>query len=387
MAKVPVKAEVFKFYLESYGLEPDELAQKASIAPEKVALWNSQDTDISISLLRDMANVYKKHWGIFLLDKPPQAFKKPKDYRARSSHHHFSLTSRLAFEEANRLITIAASYSLATIDDRISSLSAKSIDAKLLASRARLILGVTASLQDSWKYPEDAWAYYHDKLEELGFVISVQALDEGVDGFTVIKDDGVAIVVNSAVKNVYRRTFTLLHELGHYFQRISAACDTTEVLHEVAAENYADTFASNLLVPASIFRSQETVIEIAVGRLATENDYSTLAKKFCISMSQVAVRLFEMKLISRSILDKQLATAEKIYRETEATKKKKMKESGGFDPNGHERKAINRVGKPLASSLLTSYKADQITARDFSSMMGVKINLVGRIENMLSERK
>ena len=67
-------------------------------------------------------------------------------------------------------------------------------------------------------------------------------------------------------------------------------------------------------------------------------------------------------------------------------RKKKNQDKGGFDPKGHERSAINRVSVPLAASVLSSYSANNITPRDFASIMGVKVNLVGRIVTMLNER-
>lgn len=386
MAKVQVKSEVFSFYLKSYGLDANDLSEKTGIAADKVALWESSDSEISISLLRDIANVYKKHWAIFLLHEPPKNFKRPRDYRARSSHRQFGLISRLAFEEANRLINLASTYSLPEIDGRLRKLTSQHNTPEALAATVRAVLGIE-SVQDDWKRPEDAWNYCADKLEEFGMIISLQELDDGVDGFIVIKDEGVAIVVNRKMKNIYRRTFTLLHELGHYLQGVSAACDTSEIIHEVEAESYADTFSSNILVPSKRLLFHPVVLAIAEGKIPDEEDYKILSKKYCVSMSQIAVRLFKINLISKSQLDEQLLTAERLYKEKEEEKKRKSKASGGFDPKGHERKAINRVGRPLAATLLENYRNEKITVRDFSSSMGVKINLVGRIENMLGNER
>jgi Zn-dependent peptidase ImmA (M78 family) len=193
-------------------------------------------------------------------------------------------------------------------------------------------------------------------------------------------------VLNKSVKSVYRKTFTLLHELAHYIQRLSAACDTYELVHEVNAEKEANIFASNVLVPQGDFNSQANVRMIASGEAATDEDYAAISKQFCISMSQAARRLYDNNLITHELLDKQLATAARIYRESEAAKKKKNQAKSGFDPKGHERSAINRVSVPLAASVLSSYSAERITPRDFASIMGVKINLVGRIVTMLNER-
>lgn len=386
MTKITVKSNVFNYYLKSYGVDAKYLANKSGIALEKIEGWTKADAEIPIGQLRTLAEIYKKHWGIFLLDDPKNSFKKPKDFRARSRKHHLTIASNLAFEEANRLIEYAREFSIGEIDKSIAEIKTNGVPISTLANKVRKILGVTTGLQSTWHRDVDAWKYYHKKLEELGFLISIQELDEGVDGFIVVKDEATVIVISKSVKSVYRKTFTLLHELAHYVQRLSAACDTYELVHDVEAEKIANTFASNVLVPESIFNSQPNVRMIASGEPATDEDYAAISKHFCISMSQAARRLYDNNLITRGMLDKQLITAARIYHEKEAAKKKKNQEKGGFDPKGHERSAINRVSVPLAASVLSSYSADNITPRDFASIMGVKVNLVGRIVNMLNER-
>lgn len=248
MAKVKVKSDVFNFYLESYGVDAQYLSTKSGIPLEKVEGWTKADAEIPIGQLRTLADIYKKHWGIFILDDPKNVFKKPKDFRARSSNKHLTLASNLAFEEANRLIEYAKEFNLKNIDNSIADIASSGHSAITLASTVRKVLGVTYVLQNSWRRDIDAWNYYYKKLESLGFIISHQVLDEGVDGFIVIKDEATTIVLNKNVKSLYRKTFTLLHELAHYIKRESAACDTYEIVHELNAEVFASEFASNVLV-------------------------------------------------------------------------------------------------------------------------------------------
>lgn len=382
MAKVMVKSDVFNFYLKSYGVDTKYLANKSGIDLAKIDSWSKSDTEIPIGQLRTLADIYKKHWGIFVLDEPKNSFKKPKDFRARSSNPQLTVKSILAFEEANRLIEYAREFNVGNVNKSISDIPSVGVPITTLASKVRNILGVTNELQSTWHRDIDAWKYYYKKIEDLGFLISIQELDEHMDGFIVVKDEATVIVISKSVKSIYRKTFTLLHELAHYIQRVSAACDTYELVHDVDAEKSANVFASNVLVPETQFRIQPNVRMIASGETATAEDFSAISKQFCISMSQAAKRLYDSNLISQALLEKQLDTATQIYRKKEAANKKK----GGFDPKGHERSAINRVSVPLASSVLSSYSANNITPRDFASIMGVKVNLVGRIVTMLNER-
>jgi hypothetical protein len=81
----------------------------------------------------------------------------------------------------------------------------------------------------------------------------------------------------------------------------------------------------------------------------------------------------------------QLKKAEKIFVDSQKAAVEKMKARKGFDPNGHERKAIARMSRPIVNSLLAEFHSGDITARDFASTVGVSINLVGRIESMLGD--
>lgn len=330
MAKVLVKSNVFNFYLKSYGVDVKYLADKSGIPLEKIKGWSMTDTEIPLGQLRTLADIYKKHWGIFVLDGPKHNFKKPKDFRARSNRHHLTLASNLAFEEANRLIEYVKEFDLGNVDQSIGGIKSSGIPITTLAAKVRQLLGITKELQSSWRHDVDAWKYYYKKIEELGFLISFQELDEGVDGFIVIKEEATVIVINKAVKSVHRKTFTLLHEVAHYIQRQSATCNTYELVHDVEAEKLANTFASNVLVPESMFNSQANVRMIASGEPATEEDYAAISHQFCISMSQAALRLHDNNLITRRMLENQLQKARQIYLEKEAIKKKKNKDAGGL---------------------------------------------------------
>ena len=131
------------------------------------------------------------------------------------------------------------SFSSGNVSQSIADIKSSGVPTVTLSAKLRKLLGVTTELQSTWRHDVDAWKYYYNKVEELGFVISVQELDEGVDGFIVIKDEATVIVISKGVKSVYRKTFTLLHELAHYVQRQSAACNTYELVHDVEAEKLA----------------------------------------------------------------------------------------------------------------------------------------------------
>ncbi len=383
MKKVQVKAEVFGYYLAEYGLSVEKLAEKSGINADLIKNWADSDSDVPISSLRKLANIYKKHWGIFLINHKTTSFKRPKDFRKRGSQP-LGLQASLSFEEASRLIGISSSLSLKKIDANLHKYQGVSVDAVTQAENIRKLLGLTKDKYSQWKKPEDSYKYLKSKIEELGIIISIVKIDdENLDGFIMQNDEGAVIVLNKNSENLYRRSFTLLHELGHYLQNVSASCLTYYGKGSTSNEKFADDFASEVLLPTKILTRDEIIRSISGGSPVIDEQYSILSKRYSISMSAVAVRLAKLNLITSLECDTKISQFNNLYRENLAKKKQLQKEKGGFDPKGHERSALNRVGKNIADNVINDYYQGKVSLREAAGLLNVKVNMVGKIEALV----
>jgi IrrE N-terminal-like domain len=105
--------------------------------------------------------------------------------------------------------------------------------------------------------------------------------------------DDVAIITVNTDSTPERRRFSAAHELGHWMRdRGTAAfqCDQQAFVREWWKENpekRANRFASDLLMPAKIFRP------LAKGRPITFATVEQLAEPFQTSLSATAIRLVE----------------------------------------------------------------------------------------------
>jgi Zn-dependent peptidase ImmA (M78 family) len=118
-------------------------------------------------------------------------------------------------------------------------------------------------------------------------VIEVEFQEENISGY--INFDEMAIYISKS-DPINRQTFTIAHELGHWFlhkDKINRdeipVLYRNGILNDDPIEKEANTFAANLLVPTGLLKEYE-------------NDYSVveLAKIFNVSKSVIGFRLLIM---------------------------------------------------------------------------------------------
>lgn len=369
--------------MTEYGLTPESLAERARIDAAKIKTWLSVDSDISLSRLRDLADVYKKHWSIFLLEEPSKHFKKAKDYR-KKNNSPLGLEAMLAFEEADRLVKLGNEQFGIKLSDDIVKLQMSNNDPVVLASNARKLLGVTPRVQLEWKKPELAYKYLKEALENSGIVVSEQEIkNQSLDGFTLNTSVGASIVVNRKGQNIYRKIFTLLHELGHLLSGESVACETSINYSNRENELFANSFASSFMLPPSMTNVDEILSKPSKDSTISNTTYSLLSKKYSVSMSAIAVWLRRNDYISPAELDNKLTEFDLLFVEAQKRKEAKSKLKKGFDPKGHERKAVDRVGAVLTSRILNDYHEGKATIRDVASRLNVKVHLLEKVESFI----
>lgn len=142
---------------------------------------------------------------------------------------------------------------------------------------------------------------------KLRFKVLHLPLGDGVSGASVVDNAlGVGILIN-AIDAPWRRNFDLAHELFHIitwnvFSQEEIGNGTTKT----RPEQYADIFASSLLLPENHLRG-------ALKETSTSNeirlvDIIELAKEFGVSTEAVLWRLVNLKVIKKTLASKVLKT-------------------------------------------------------------------------------
>lgn len=105
-------------------------------------------------------------------------------------------------------------------------------------------------LRRKWQLHENAIANVMTLLESKGIRVVEILADQSFQGLSAKYGQIPIIVLNSKVREVTRRRFTALHELGHLLMNIPAGIDHASV------EKICDSFAATMLLPRRLLRNE-----------------------------------------------------------------------------------------------------------------------------------
>jgi Zn-dependent peptidase ImmA (M78 family)/DNA-binding XRE family transcriptional regulator len=161
---------------------------------------------------------------------------------------------------------------------------------------------------------------------KLRFKILHLSLGDGVSGASVVDNAlGVGILIN-ANDAPWRRNFDLAHELFHIITwNVFSPEEIGDGATKTRPEQYADIFASSLLLPENHLR--ETLKETATDNEIRIIDIIELAKEFGVSTEAVLWRLVNLKVIKRPLAEKALDNPN--FRDLDRDMRKKLYEKDG----------------------------------------------------------
>jgi len=131
-------------------------------------------------------------------------------------------------------------------------------------------------------------------VEAIAFDAGIDVLYEPLSGCeaTLVGFGNKAIATVSPAVSRGRERFSIAHEIGHWMlhRGKSFRCRADDVVQnfssEIGLEREADTFASHLLMPTSIFQPA-----IKAANRPGLNDLQDIAEQFVVSMQAVSIRL------------------------------------------------------------------------------------------------
>ncbi len=143
----------------------------------------------------------------------------------------------------------------------------------------------------------------NDLENKLRFKILHLPLEEGISGASVVDNTiGVGILIN-ANDVPWRRNYDLAHELFHVVTwDVFSLEEIGDGTKKTRPEQYADIFASSLLLPEAHLRS--ALKETVTGSEIRPIDVIELAKDFGVSTEAVLWRLVNLKIIRKPLAQK-----------------------------------------------------------------------------------
>jgi Zn-dependent peptidase ImmA (M78 family) len=229
---------------------------------------------------------------VFFMDHPPEVRPTIADFR--SNKHAAEPKSRQtigAIDMARRLQEAAEEVGHADELDFEKLTTEKLVST---AAQVREYLGIRDNDQLGAKDGSAFYALCRKAIEAKGaFVLHESFPSEDGSGFCLADSKARFIVINTRNQTPERRTFTLMHELGHALVRATGISDPFETSTQL--ERQCNRFAGRLLAPRGLVEG--VIKRLVLGRQPSPGDIYRAARQLKISQQAVVVRLVELNLV------------------------------------------------------------------------------------------
>lgn len=215
----------------------------------------SSENELSLALLKELANLYKFPLTCFLLPKPLKDDLVPPDYRriASSERGVISPKAALVLRAAQRAQFAITELGEIPAEELLKAHS--SSDVEKIASDARNFLSRAFATQKRSSNPYKFFMSLRNNLEELGIVVFKMSFPlEDARAFSITNQKPYVIVINNKDGTEYGyspKVFSLLHEFGHIVLRDGGLCNDFSTDNTIRQEIFCNSFAAACLIPKS----------------------------------------------------------------------------------------------------------------------------------------
>ena len=373
---VAVKHDVLLWARVSRGLSARDVANKLKETEATINNWESGTKKPTFAHIEKLASIYKRPLAAFLLSEPPQEPPVPKDYRTELSQKHKPLTPNtlLTIRKARRL-QISALELNKELENPLKPITIKAIlseNPEAVAKKVRdnvLLSNFNVSASNNSDEAFEAWKTILEDNGILVFQISIPQRE--IKGFSIIEGELPAIVVNRG-DEANSKIFSLFHELGHILLNESGICDMLEDEHSPKIERFCNHFAGAFLVPA-----QNLIGHILVSQNKSaiwENQIlNSIANDFRVSREVILRRLLIHGKTTNDFYKKWREKYVKEYHRFGRGKRNIVKER------------IQERGKKYVSMVFTAYNQAKIGTLDAADYLGVKIDQIPKVQEMMAK--
>lgn len=385
MAKIKINPEILHWAMERSEIEPEQIAQKVHVKPQKIQQWLSGQTFPTFSQLRTLAKVLYLPVGYFFLKKPPKLKPALADFRALpdTQKGKFSVDLQAVLEDALRKRDWYREWRMQQETEPLPFVGKFTPHAEI-KEVVREIKNVL-KIKD---YPAEgthSWSEHLRKLIDLAEKAGVLIFMRGVvgsnnkrplnvqefRGFTIVDNIAPIIFIN-AQDSIAGRIFTFAHEFAHLLTGTSGVSNPemtpaaiTKDLEEI--EVYCNQVAAEFLVPEPMMRA------FWDNRNTTIKNVENIANIFKVSSFVALYRSYDLKFIEyQDLLE--------IYQVLEQNIKIEKDKTGGGD---FYRTFLNRNSKRFVRELVFAVAEEQTLYLEASKLLNVKPSTLDKIRDHL----
>ena len=357
VTRVPIDPATARWARERCHLSQEQAALLLKCNEATLRQMEQGELAPSATLFRRMAEKYLIPEATLLGLVPPVERPLPEDFRSFEG-----VPLQLSYEtiKAIRLVQgrQEALSRLAELDERITPPVLPFLhlnnDPEVEGGKFRSSFGFDVPTQIALT-DQTAYVRWRTMVEQLGVSVYVEPL--GADdsrGLSINFNDFPAIVIDQNEKFNGARLFTLFHELAHVFLR---QVGISNFRTGSAVERFCNRFAAAFLMPPSAVAA--VMPDLKPGAPAPQiSELETAARRLCMTISAVALRLEELSLAPGGYYQ---SVAARLARPTP-----KKPSAGGPE---YRYTYLSRYGERLAGSVLGALDAGLISNVDAARVL------------------
>lgn len=380
----PVNPNVLAWARSEGGWQPEEVAKRLQVKPERVLAWEHGERKPTFRQIENLARFFHRPLSIFFQPAPPELPPLASEYRRLPGVEAGaeSPALRLALRQMLNRRTVAIDL----IDELGEAASSFELSAHLqegaptVGRRLRARLGIKIEAQLAWANGWQAWRAWRAAAEANGvlvFQFTKVSLEEA-RGLSLLEWPLPVVGINSREAAPEAKAFTLLHELVHLMlargqEERPALLETRSADEWSRVERFAESAASHALLPEEVLRQVLGGPQIG-DRLWSLAEVQRLARRFRLTPLALATRLREsgdMSWAGYQAWRAQWAD----YVAALPTR------SGGFASPAQ--KTLGRAGRPFARLVLEAMATNRITSVDAARYLDLKFQHFDQLRTLL----
>lgn len=381
-----VEPAILNWARSSAGLSIEEAAHSLQTKPEKVAAWEGGEATPSMSQLRKMATTYRRLLSDFYLPAPPAEKPLPHDFRRLPGDGTFRYSRALRYHlrqaVQRRLLALDLAAEL-EVEIPVPSLRLrKGRNPEQIGDEIRKLLGVSLSLQRTWREPRKSYNAWRAAIEGAGVLVFqlTGVSPQEILGFSIPERPCPVIAINRKL-SPNGRTFTLLHEFVHVLLSEGSICDIEEDLlrppQEQDAEVFCNAVAAAALVPRDALLNEGLVAAYPPRpREWSDEELSSLSHAFGVSIHVILRRLLTTG-----------RTTAAFYAARQAQWRVFEQRPGPDSDDEYRRnmpqEVISDLGRPFTRLVLDSHSNSRMSLSDVARYLGLRAQQVEKVRELV----
>jgi len=386
--EVSVDPSILKWARKSIGMNIKEVADKLDIEEEVVKSWESGHQSPTLYQLKKLASYYKRPLAVFFLPEPPEEPSYPTDFRTLPDGEELPLSqdTRLAIRKAWRIQNLTEELK-GKFEEEITNYMGNvelSSDPEQVSKKLREWIDVTIEEQLEWKDTSGALDNWINALENIGLIVTQNSMPiEEVRAFSV-KSNKIPIITLNTKDSMKGRIFSLFHELGHILLDIEGLCMPFTSLEwenhdkEGSQIEEIEIFCNHL--SGAFLAPKDALLELKTVKRNESKEWSEhrlgrISNQFKVSKEVILRRLLIFGKTDKEFYQKK--------REEWRKKAKEKRMKGGSGYREVPRECIRENSKYFISTVLDSYKNNEITYSDVADYLDVKLKHIPEVEELV----